>query len=55
MDIPQSVSALIRSALEEDIGCGDITSSLIITEEHRSRAHIIAKDELCSCRPSIRQ
>jgi nicotinate-nucleotide pyrophosphorylase (carboxylating) len=44
MDIPQSVSALIRSALEEDIGCGDITSSLIITEEHRSKAHIIAKD-----------
>ncbi len=44
MDIPRSVSALIRSALEEDIGCGDITSSLLIAEEHGSRAHIIAKD-----------
>jgi nicotinate-nucleotide pyrophosphorylase (carboxylating) len=44
MDIPQSVSALIRSALEEDIGCGDITSSLTISEEHRSRAHFTAKD-----------
>ncbi|HMK49431.1 MAG TPA: carboxylating nicotinate-nucleotide diphosphorylase, partial [Thermodesulfovibrionales bacterium] len=43
MRIPQSVSDLIRSALEEDIGCGDITSSLLISEDQTSRAHFISK------------
>jgi nicotinate-nucleotide pyrophosphorylase (carboxylating) len=43
VDIPQGVSALLRCALEEDIGCGDITASLLLPEENISRAHIIAK------------
>ncbi len=43
MDIPQGVYALLRRALEEDLGCGDITSSLLLPEESISKAHIIAK------------
>ena len=43
LDIPQGVSALLRRALEEDIGCGDITASLLLPEENVSKAHIIAK------------
>ena len=43
MDIPQGVSASLRRALEEDIGSGDITASLLLPEESISKAHIIAK------------
>jgi nicotinate-nucleotide pyrophosphorylase (carboxylating) len=43
MDVPSSVIDLIRHALEEDIGHGDITSSLIIPSENVSRALYIAK------------
>jgi len=43
VDIPQSVSASLRRALEEDIGCCDITASLLLPEENISKAHIIAK------------
>lgn len=43
MDIPQGVFALLRRALEEDVGCGDITASLLLPEENISKAHIIAK------------
>lgn len=45
MEIPQSVREIIRIALEEDIGSGDITSTLLISEEHKSKASIIAKDD----------
>ncbi len=45
MEIPQSVREIIRIALEEDIGSGDITSSLLISEDHKSKASIIAKDD----------
>ncbi|MGC2063939.1 MAG: carboxylating nicotinate-nucleotide diphosphorylase [Thermodesulfovibrionales bacterium] len=43
MDIPTSVIELIRHALEEDIGHGDITTSLIVPPENTSRALYIAK------------
>ena len=43
MKIPRSVREIISIALEEDIGIGDITTSLLIPEDHESRALIIAK------------
>lgn len=43
MEIPSSVKEIIRIALDEDIGNGDITTSLLIPEDHESRALIIAK------------
>lgn len=43
MKIPHSVKEIIRLALEEDIGNGDITTSLLIPEDSESRALIIAK------------
>ncbi|MEW6214645.1 MAG: carboxylating nicotinate-nucleotide diphosphorylase [Nitrospirota bacterium] len=43
MEIPSSVIHLIQNALEEDIGPGDITTSLLIPEESESRALYIAK------------
>jgi nicotinate-nucleotide pyrophosphorylase (carboxylating) len=42
--IPSSVIDTIRSALEEDIGCGDITTSLLISGEHISKGAYIAKE-----------
>lgn len=45
MEIPHSVREIISIALEEDIGNGDITSSLLISEDHKSKASIIAKDD----------
>jgi nicotinate-nucleotide pyrophosphorylase (carboxylating) len=43
MEIPSSVTNLIRCALEEDTGPGDITSFLLIPEENKSRALYLAK------------
>ena len=43
MEIPSSVIDLIHRALEEDIGSGDITTSLLIPDENESRALYIAK------------
>lgn len=43
MDIPSSVVALIRNAIEEDLGHGDVTSSLLIPAENEGRALYIAK------------
>ena len=43
MEIPPSVIELIHRALEEDIGYGDITTSLLIPDESESRALYIAK------------
>ncbi|KPK44402.1 MAG: nicotinate-nucleotide pyrophosphorylase [Nitrospira bacterium SM23_35] len=42
--IPSGVLESIRRALEEDIGPGDITTSLLIPDEDISRAQFIAKD-----------
>lgn len=43
MEIPSSVISLIRRALEEDIGPGDITTSLVIPGEHESKAAYLSK------------
>lgn len=43
MEIPSSVIDLIHRALEEDIGPGDITTSLLIPEDNESRARYISK------------
>lgn len=42
-DIPPSVLESIRRALEEDIGSGDLTTSLLVPEEDISKARFIAK------------
>ncbi len=44
MKIPHSVREIIRIALEEDIGNGDITTAFLIPEDSESKALIIAKD-----------
>lgn len=43
MEIPSSVLDTIRRALEEDLGAGDITTSLLISEEDESKAIYVAK------------
>ncbi len=43
MDIPSAVVELLRHAVEEDLGHGDITTSLLVPEENESRALYIAK------------
>jgi nicotinate-nucleotide pyrophosphorylase (carboxylating) len=45
MDFPQdSARRIIKLALEEDCGSGDVTSRLTIPTGHRSRAQILAKE-----------
>jgi len=44
IDIPSSIKELIRHALEEDIGSGDITTSLVIPQSHESTGLIVAKE-----------
>lgn len=43
MHIPFNVKNIIRLALEEDIGNGDITTTLLVPEEQNAKALIIAK------------
>ncbi|GAB4421739.1 MAG: carboxylating nicotinate-nucleotide diphosphorylase [Thermodesulfovibrionales bacterium] len=43
MYIPFNVRNIIRLALEEDVGNSDLTTSLLIPEDQKSRALIIAK------------
>lgn len=43
MYIPSSVMSIIRIALEEDVGNNDITTNLIIPENQKSKALIVAK------------
>jgi len=43
MHIPFSVTNILRLALEEDLGNGDLTTTLLIPEEQESRALLIAK------------
>lgn len=45
MIIPSSVKEIIKSALQEDIGSKDITSSLLIHGNHKSTAIILAKED----------
>ena len=46
MEIPSSVVETIRRALEEDIGPGDRTTSLLLSEKKTSSAQFIAKGNL---------
>jgi nicotinate-nucleotide pyrophosphorylase (carboxylating) len=46
MDIPSGVVETIRLALEEDVGPGDCTTSLLIPEKKKSSAQYIAKENL---------
>lgn len=44
-DFPASAAkSIVRLALEEDIGPGDLTCRLVLPAGHRSRARIVAKD-----------
>lgn len=43
MDIPSSISEFIRHAITEDVGHGDITSTLLVPEANHARALYIAK------------
>ncbi len=43
MEIASSVTELLKHALEEDIGHGDITTSLLIPDDDEARALFIAK------------
>ena len=43
MDMPSTVIQLLRHAIEEDVGYGDITTALLIPEESESRALYVAK------------
>ncbi|MEW6108335.1 MAG: carboxylating nicotinate-nucleotide diphosphorylase [Nitrospirota bacterium] len=43
MEIPSSVTELIKHAIEEDVGHGDITTRLLVPEDDESRALYIAK------------
>ena len=46
MEIPSSVVETIRRALEEDVGPGDRTTSLLLSEKKTSSAQFIAKGNL---------
>jgi nicotinate-nucleotide pyrophosphorylase (carboxylating) len=46
MEIPLGVVETIRRALEEDVGPGDCTTSLLIPEKKKSSAQFIAKGNL---------
>ncbi len=43
MDIPSNVIELIKHAIEEDVGHGDITTNLLVPETNESKALFIAK------------
>jgi nicotinate-nucleotide pyrophosphorylase (carboxylating) len=44
MDIPAGVIDVLRHAVEEDLGHGDITTSLLVPEGNESRALYVAKN-----------
>jgi nicotinate-nucleotide pyrophosphorylase (carboxylating) len=43
MDIPASIIELIKHAIKEDVGHGDVTSSLLVPDDNETRALYIAK------------
>jgi len=45
VEIPSSVIDFLRRALEEDIGPGDITASLVISRDRKSKARYLAKED----------
>jgi nicotinate-nucleotide pyrophosphorylase (carboxylating) len=44
MELPDNVHQLIRAALAEDIGDGDVTSQYFVPQESRSEARIVARE-----------
>ena len=46
---PNQINHLIQTALEEDLGAGDITTGNIVPADSISEAHIIAKESLIVC------
>lgn len=46
MNSHEAMTLLIRAALSEDIGTGDITTNYTIPPDHRSTAHLIAKADI---------
>lgn len=49
MEIVPQVKKLIELALEEDLALGDITGRIAVPETARSKARIIARQELVAC------
>lgn len=49
MIVEEKLEALIRSALEEDIGTGDITSEALVGEHERARASIVSRGDYVIC------
>lgn len=47
--LPETLAALIRTALDEDIGPGDATVNAVIPAGSRSRARLVAKEEGIVC------
>lgn len=41
----ESLSALIRAALAEDVGAGDVTTEALVPPDARASAHVVAKGE----------
>ena len=41
-----ALDALLRQALQEDIGYGDMTSEAIFAEDHKSEGYLIAKEDM---------
>jgi len=43
---PDRVRSLVRAALDEDLGRGDLTTDVIVPESARARGELVAKQEL---------
>jgi len=43
---PDRVRSLVRAALDEDLGRGDLTTEVIVPESARARGELVAKQEL---------
>jgi len=52
-DLPESVYRLVRMAVEEDLGSGDITSEATLDPEICGKACIITREPLVCCGPCI--
>ncbi|MDD5561377.1 MAG: carboxylating nicotinate-nucleotide diphosphorylase [Candidatus Omnitrophica bacterium] len=46
---PEKLEAIVRHALIEDIGRGDITTQLTVPKDKMIKAHIVAKEEFLLC------
>ncbi|HXP89436.1 MAG TPA: carboxylating nicotinate-nucleotide diphosphorylase [Fibrobacteria bacterium] len=53
-DLPEAAARrIVRLALEEDIGTGDLTCRLVLPSGHRSRARVVAKQSGTLCGVSL--